>query len=487
MSVTFSATATLEKTDVLVLPVFEKKKAEAYFAYPLEKETESFCHQKFKQEQFSGKIHETLMLLDVPHFKSTRILFIGAGDEKSFDLKGLKTLIKKATSLIKHYSQATFALPHLPPYFAVRISTEAVIDGLYQFSHYQSEENAAKAPALKKVHFLTSAVEEATEGLTHGKIIGEATRYVKDLGNTPGNEMTPAHLVEEAKRLAKKSKKISLKVLDEKELLKRKMLGLLSVGKGSANPPRMILLNYKGGKKTDPHLALVGKGITFDSGGISLKPGDHMWDMKMDMLGAGTLLGVLQAAVELNLPLNFSVTLAAAENMPSGQAYKPGDVVRTYSGKTIEVLNTDAEGRVVLSDAITYAQELYRPERLIDLATLTGACITALGHEYTGAITNHQPTCDEILAAGKEALDEAWQLPINDNFRKLVKSSIADLANIGPKGQAGTIIGAAFIEAFVDKNVHWVHLDIAGTAMGKEASGRPVAMMVQYLLNQLKK
>jgi leucyl aminopeptidase len=486
MSVAFSTTETLQKTEVLVLPVFEKK-SEVHFAYPLGKEAEAFCHQLFKQEQFSGKLNETLMLFGVPHLKATRLLCIGCGEAKSFDLKDLKTIVKKATSLIKSYSSATFALPDLSAYSAARITTEALIDGLYQFTHYQSEENAPKAPALKKVSLLTSTPGEAETGISHGKIIGEATRYVKDLGNTPGNEMTPAHLAEEAKKLAKKSKKISLKILDEKDLLKKKMLGLLSVGKGSINPPRMILLNYKGGKKTDPHLALVGKGITFDSGGISLKPGDHMWDMKMDMLGAGTLLGVLQAAVLLNLPLNISVTIAAAENMPSGNAYKPGDIVRTYSGKTIEVLNTDAEGRVVLSDAVTYAQELYQPERLIDIATLTGACITALGHEYTGAITNHQPTCDAILEAGKAALDEAWQLPINDNFRKLVKSAIADLANMGPKGQARTIIGAAFIEAFVDKTVHWVHLDIAGTAMGKEASGRPVAMLVQYLLNQVNK
>ena len=486
MPVSLSITEKLEKTEVLILPVFEKKSG-PYFLFSLEKEAEEFCLKTLKQEQFLGKPHETLMILHLPHPQTKRILCLGCGELEKLDLDTLRQGLKKALPLVSQYSQAAFALPKgLSAYFSVRISTEIILHSLYQFSQYQSKENAPKVPSLNKFSFIAQATKEAEKGLHHGKIIGDAMNYVRDLGNTPGNDLTPEHLAQAARNLAKKSKKVSLKVLDEKDLAKKKMHGLLSVGKGSENPPRMILLNYKGGKKTDPHLAFVGKGITFDAGGISIKPWENMWDMKMDMLGAGTLLGLLKAAIELDLPLNLSFTLAAAENLPSGSAYKPGDILKTYSGKTIEVLNTDAEGRVVLSDAITYAQELYQPKTLIDVATLTGACISALGHEYSAAITNHQETCNDLLQAGKEALDEAWQLPLNNSFRKLVKSSIADLANLGPKGQAGSILGAAFIEAFVEEEVHWVHLDIAGTAMGKEATGRPLPLLVQYLLNQSK-
>jgi leucyl aminopeptidase len=502
-----------EKTEVLILAIFEKNSAFelSETAKSFNKKSDQFFSKILKNEKFSGKLGETLLLPDLspylPEIKASRILLVGAGSEKDFDLLALKAFIKAATQCAKTYTSALWVLsdlmfknlsPERSIYYATRVSTETIINTLYQFSHYQSEENAPKAPLLKNIIFAftqipqnsnkTSQAElesQAALGLLHGKAIGEAMNYVKDLGNTPGNDLTPNDLAEVAKALAKKSKKVSIKILDEKDLAKKKMLGLLSVGKGSVEPPRMILLEYKGGKKSDPILALVGKGITFDAGGISLKPWDHMWDMKMDMLGAGTLLGVLKVAIELALPLNISVTIAAAENLPSGSAYKPGDIVRTYSGKTIEILNTDAEGRVVLADAISYAQELYKPKILIDIATLTGACIVALGHEYTAAITNHQETCNDLVQAGKEALDEIWQLPLNANFRKLVKSNIADVANIGPKPQAGSILGAAFLENFILKDTHWVHLDIAGTAMGKNASGRPVALLVQYLLNQV--
>jgi leucyl aminopeptidase len=507
-----------EKFDVMILPLFQKlQKNEQNPAFELSN-ISKFFDQKIdknfskilKNENFTGKLGEVLLLPDLstyfPKINISRVLFIGAGSQENFDLVELKKLIKSAILAIKNYPHALLILSDIlsdiktpsdsksstsSSYANIRISTETVLNTLYQFSHYQSPENAASAPLLEKITFglspseENSSIQEAKLGLLHGQAIGKAMNYVKDLGNTPGNELTPNDLAEVAKALAKKSKKVSIKVLDEKDLAKKKMLGLLSVGKGSAEPPRMILLNYKGGKKSDPTLALVGKGITFDAGGISLKPWEHMWDMKMDMLGAGTLLGVLKAAIELDLPLNFSVTIAAAENLPSGSAYKPGDIVRTYSGKTIEILNTDAEGRVVLADAITYAQELYEPKILIDVATLTGACIVALGHEYTAAITNHQETCDDLIQAGKQALDEVWQLPLNNNLRKLVKSSIADVANIGPKPQAGSILGAAFLENFIQKDTHWVHLDIAGTAMGKEASGRPVALLVQYLFNYI--
>ena len=494
----FSAeTLKTEKTDIVVLPIFEKNITSESYSY-INKTTFSFITKTLKNENFEGKPGETLLLLNTPEIKASRILLVGAGTLEKFDLATLKVLIKSATQAVKTYGNAVFLLPlkeELPTienvsYYTARLSAEMIINSLYQFTAYQSEKNAPKTPALKSITLgFFKDIDKTSElssklGLLHGQAIGMATSYVRDLGNTPGNDLTPEDLAEKARELAKTSPKTSVKILDEKTLAKKKMFGLLSVGKGSVEPPRMILLEYKGGKKSDPTLALVGKGITFDAGGISLKPWDHMWDMKMDMLGAGTLLGVLKAVIALELPLNISITIAAAENMPSGSAYKPGDIVKTYSGKTIEILNTDAEGRVVLADALTYAQELYKPKVLIDLATLTGACIVALGHEYSAAITNHQETCNELIQSGKEALDEIWQLPINNNYRKLIKSQIADIANIGPKPQAGSILGAAFLEEFIDEKTHWVHLDIAGTAMGKDATGRPTALLIQYLLRQ---
>jgi leucyl aminopeptidase len=492
LDLSIQSTASLKtlKADVMVIPVFEslEKKSPPVLSEDgdnLDKTLDLSISKTLKNERFSGKPGEHLLLLNIPEIKSPRILLMGAGKREKFDLEALKSFIKSATKAIKNYSTGLFLLSDI--YYALRLSTEAIFNTLYQFPHYQSEKNAPKKPALTQIIFGLSSDEKKSQaelGIQHGKIIGQAMNFVKDLGNTPGNDLTPEDLAEVAAGIAKKSKKVSLKVLDEKALLKKKMLGLLSVGKGSIEPPRMILLEYKGGKKSDRFLSFVGKGITFDAGGISLKPWDHMWDMKMDMLGAGTLLGVLQAVIELQLPINISITIAAAENLPSGSAYKPGDIIKTYSGKTIEVLNTDAEGRIVLADALTYAQELYQPKVLIDLATLTGACVVALGHEYTAAITNHQETCDQLIQAGKKAHDEIWQLPINNNFRKLVKSQIADVANIGPKPQAGSILGAAFLEEFIEKDTPWVHLDIAGTAMGKEATGRPVALIIEYLLQQ---
>jgi leucyl aminopeptidase len=466
------------KIDIWVIPVFED------LSIPhLDGETASFCHEVLKQEPFPLKHGETLLLLHPAPLPKARLLFVGAGKSQDFSLESLKQWIKKAYSGFKKYERIGICPPNLPAFSTGKIIAESILAASYHFSRYHSEPE--KRSYLKTVSVFSDEANATQSGLTQGDVVGQAVNYVRDLGNTPSNDLIPQDLVKEAQRLSKNSKKVSLTVLNEKDLLKKKMFGLLSVGQGSVHPPRMILIQYKGGKKTDPHLAFVGKGITFDAGGISIKPAENMDAMKMDMLGAGTLLGLLQAVIELELPLNLSFTLAAAENMPSGSAYKPGDILKTYSGTTIEVLNTDAEGRVALSDALTYAQERFKPETLIDLATLTGACITALGHEYTAAITNHQPTCNALLEAGKQALDEAWPLPLNDNFRKMVKSHIADLANIGPKGQAGTIMGAAFLEHFIQKDVAWVHLDIAGTAMGKEATGRPLPLLIQYLLNRV--
>ncbi|NCX94112.1 MAG: leucyl aminopeptidase, partial [Gammaproteobacteria bacterium] len=356
-------------------------------------------------------------------------------------------------------------------------------DATYQFEAYKS--HSRPQASLTDIYFHVDAEEEslAKAGIHDALILSKASHYARDLGNMPGNDCTPLYLAEEAKRIGK-LKKVKCTVLDEKELKKQGLNALLAVGKGSVIPPRLIILEYKGAGRGTPPIALVGKGITFDTGGIGIKPWLGMPDMKMDMCGAATVLAVLEAAAENALPLNLVGIIPCAENMPSGSAYKPGDIIKTHAGITIEIRHTDAEGRVVLCDALSYVHR-YKPRCIIDMATLTGAIIIALGHEYTGLMGNDPSLANELLKAGIESADPAWQLPINENFKKMVDSSIADIANHTDKTAAGSIMGACFLERFV-KDVPWAHLDIAGTAMRSSASGRPVSLIMQYLWNQIK-
>jgi leucyl aminopeptidase len=310
--------------------------------------------------------------------------------------------------------------------------------------------------------------------------------FTKDLGNMPPNLCHPSFLAEEAKVLGKTYKNLKVDILDEKKLKELGMGAFLAVAQGSDQPPRMIVLNYQGGKKTEKPYALVGKGITFDTGGISIKPASGMDEMKYDMCGAASVFGTLKAVLEMQLPINLVCVLACAENMPSGGATRPGDIVTSMSGQTVEILNTDAEGRLVLCDALTYT-ERFKPQAVIDIATLTGACIVALGSNVSGLMGNNDELVQQILGAGLSADDRAWQLPLYDEYQEQLDSPFADIANIGgPK--AGTITAGCFLSRFT-KNYHWAHLDIAGTAWisgGKDkgATGRPVPMLTQYLLDR---
>jgi len=308
----------------------------------------------------------------------------------------------------------------------------------------------------------------------------------KDLGNLAPNICTPAYLAKQAKDLAK-SHKLKVTVLEEKDMEKLGMGSLLSVAQGSEQPAKLIVLEYQGLSKKDNPIVLVGKGVTFDTGGISLKPAAEMDEMKFDMSGAASVLGTLQAVAEMKLPVNVVGIIPATENMPSGKATKPGDVVTSLSGQTIEVLNTDAEGRLILCDALTYA-ERYNPKVVIDIATLTGACVIALGNFTTGLLSNDDKLAQALLAAGEHAGDRAWQLPLWDEYQDLLKSNFADIANIGGRA-AGTITAACFLSRFT-KKYRWAHLDIAGTAWksGKEkgSTGRPVPLLTQFLIDQSK-
>mgnify|MGYP001813826862 FL=1 len=329
--------------------------------------------------------------------------------------------------------------------------------------------------------------DRAKDALSRGARTGEGINLARDLANLPGNYCTPDYLAKTARKLARGSQKASCKVLNEKAMADLGMGSLLSVTAGTATPARLIVLDDKGGKKTDRPHVLVGKGITFDSGGISLKPGAKMDEMKFDMGGAASVLGTLQAVISMQLPVNVVGIIAAAENMPSGTATKPGDVVTSMAGITIEVLNTDAEGRLVLCDALTYA-ERFKPASVVDIATLTGACVVALGSHASGLYANKQSLADELLAAGVEAHDRAWQMPLWDDYQEQLKSNFADVANIGGPG-GGSVTAACFLASFA-KAYDWAHLDIAGSAWDsspKGATGRPVGLLTQYLCDQAAK
>lgn len=322
------------------------------------------------------------------------------------------------------------------------------------------------------------------KGLTIGKQFATGINTTRELGNLPGNICTPTYLAEQAKKLARGNTKLTTKVVEQAAMEKLGMGALLSVSAGSEQPPKLIAMEYKGGKANQAPIVLVGKGITFDTGGISLKPGAGMDEMKFDMCGAATVMGVMTALSLMQPAINVVGVIAAAENMPSGRATKPGDVVTSMSGQTIEILNTDAEGRLVLCDALTYV-ERYKPKAVIDIATLTGACVIALGGHASGLYSNHQPLADELLAAGQSSHDRAWQMPLWEDYQKSLNSNFADMANVGGR-EAGSVTAACFLARYT-KAYHWAHLDIAGTAWlsggAKGATGRPVGLLLQYLTN----
>ncbi|WP_086931088.1 leucyl aminopeptidase [Agarilytica rhodophyticola] len=364
------------------------------------------------------------------------------------------------------------------------LATDLALSAEKSQYRYDTTKNEVKLPVLKKMTLVTSDMSAAKRGLTKGKSLGCGINTTRELGNLPGNICTPQYLADQAKSLASQHPKLSVKLLGEKQMEKLGMGSFLSVAKGSDEEGKLIIMEYKNAKNaTAPHV-LVGKGITFDTGGISLKPGAAMDEMKFDMCGAASVFGAMHALVEMNAPVHVVGIVAAAENMPSGRASKPGDVVTSMSGQTIEILNTDAEGRLVLCDALTYA-ERFKPKSVVDIATLTGACVIALGSHATGLYSNDDKLAENLLAAGEKTADRAWRMPLWDAYQKQLDSNFADMANIGGR-EAGSVTAACFLARFT-KKYKWAHLDIAGTAWQsgakKAASGRPVALLVEYLLN----
>ena len=368
-----------------------------------------------------------------------------------------------------------------------RIAVERLSEAAYRFDAMRSDTGKDRTPPPQRTSIATSRSHRAAAaaGVATGQAIAAGVALARDLGNLPGNVCTPSHLADRAKALAARHAKVTFKALDEARMKRLGMGSLLSVARGSREPPRLVILEYRGAARSRAPIVLVGKGVTFDSGGISIKPSATMDEMKFDMCGAASVIGTMEACATLGLPLNVVALAPACENLPDGNATKPGDIVTTMAGRTVEVLNTDAEGRLILCDALTYA-ERYEPDVVIDVATLTGACVIALGAHASGLFSNHQPLAGALLAAGEHAGDRAWQMPLWDEYAEQLKSNFADVANIGGR-EAGAVTAASFLAKFASEQ-RWAHLDIAGTAWrsGKDkgATGRPVGLLCQYLLDR---
>jgi leucyl aminopeptidase len=443
---------------------------------------------------FSAKLGEALLLPAPAGAAAARVLLIGLGNRSGFGRKQYRKALQSAVqSLAKTGASdavvylALEQVGDLDVQYRARIAAEVFCAQLYKIPDLKTGARP-KTPRLSSVGIAVAdsrAAKAAEQGLRIGAALGGGLALSRDLANLPPNVCTPTYLGTRALELAKEFPSIKTKVLDKNGIKALKMGAFLAVTQGSDQPPRLITCEYRGAKKDAAPICLLGKGITFDSGGISLKDPPAMDEMKFDMSGGAAVLGALRAAAELKLPLNLVVIIATCENMPSGGAVKPADIVTTMSGQTVEILNTDAEGRLILCDAITYSRR-FKPAAVIDVATLTGACIVALGNYYSGLMSNDETLADELESAGIRADDRAWRLPIGEEYVDQLKSNFADIANVGGR-EGGACTAASFLSKFA-KDLHWAHLDVAGTAwLGgaqKGSTGRPVPLLLDFLINR---
>ena len=475
------------KTDCLIIPLGDSKTLSPLLK-TLDKSCNGLITTLIKQGDIKKSTASTSLVTVTGLANISRLLFVGTGKNTAvMDFR--KCINAVAASLNK-----------TPSKNAAIIFSEFNVDGvdtsqllqqasnLFEVSHYSYDKTLSKKtnkPSLKKLSFFCEHVNSANkQALANGHAMAIGTNVARELGNLPANFCTPSYLATQAQALAKTHSKLSTKILSETQMHKLKMHSLLSVTEGTLEPAKFIIMEYKGGKAADKPTVLVGKGVTFDSGGISLKPGARMDEMKYDMCGAASVFGTMNAVVKLNLKANIIGVVAAVENMPAGNATKPGDVITSMSGQTIEVLNTDAEGRLVLCDALTYV-ERFSPKAVIDIATLTGACVVALGKHASGLYSNDDALSQKLAAAGSYNYDRAWPMPLWDEYNQQLKSNFADIGNIGGP-EAGSVTAACFLSRFTGK-YKWAHLDIAGAAWvgggAKGATGRPVSLLTQYLID----
>ena len=479
------------QTDCIIIGIYENKKVSPS-AVAVNSLTQGVITHLIERGDITGKNSETLLINYIPNSSINRILLVGLGEKNKITPKLYRKALASTISTIKkaQIKSANCTLMEIDvdncnEQWKTRQIIEVFSDAVYQ---YQQTHSAKKSDIkLEKIQLNTTEETKAQAklGLQQGVAIAQGIETTKYLADLPGNICTPGYLAEQAKKLADNADKMSVEILEEDDMEALGMGSFLSVSRGSRQPAKLIVLNYQGGPKDSKPVVLVGKGLTFDAGGISLKPGAGMDEMKYDMCGGASVLGTLQAAAEMNLGLNIVGIIPSSENMPDGDANKPGDVVTSMAGLTIEILNTDAEGRLILCDALTYAKK-FNPEVVIDLATLTGACLVALGRVPSGLLGNDDNLCNELLSASETACDSLWRLPLWEEYQEQLKSSFADLANIGGR-DAGTITAACFLSRFTE-DYRWAHLDIAGTAWrtgnNKGATGRPVPLLSQYLIDR---
>jgi leucyl aminopeptidase len=463
-----------------------------------------------KDKRFEAKLNQTLLIPTLGALKAEHVLLVGVGKADDLTADRLrqaggtagklaeKSRLEKIACALpgkKFHSPFAVGKKHSAPSALARAVAEGLLLALYHFDVYKTVDAKNGKPArVKEIIFLQTEsgaanLKHARQGIERAAKTATAVWMARDLQSHPSNKATPTYLADTARAIAR-AHRLRSRILNLADMRQLGMGALLGVARGSHEPAAFIVLEYSGGKKSHAPVVLVGKGVTFDTGGISLKPASGMDEMKMDMSGASAVLGALQAVADLRLPVNVVGLVPATENMPGGSAIKPGDILKSLSGKTIEVLNTDAEGRLILCDALTYAQR-YKPRAIIDLATLTGAVITALGHHAGAILGNNADLTRDLIAGGAATGERLWELPLWEEYQKAVKSDIADLKNIaGPNVGAGTIVGAAFLKEFIDEKTPWAHIDIAGTAWGEETpynpkgpSGYGIRLLIHYLEN----
>ena len=481
-----------QRSACVVVGVFETRKL-TLAGEMIDRVAKGYLSDILRRGDMEGKCGSTLLLHNVPSTLCDRVLLVGLGKERDFRENEYRQAIKVAIKTLNETGsmEAVVYLTELgvkkrDVAWRIEQAVMVAMEAVYRFDKLKSKQDEVRRPLRK----LTLSVQRRNEiaaaenAVISGQAIAHGMNLAKDLGNLPGNVCTPSYLAEQAKGLGK-TYSLKVEVFDTPEIEKLGMGSFLSVAKGSRQPPKLIVLHYTGGAKKAPPVVLVGKGITFDAGGISLKPAGEMDEMKYDMCGAASVLGAFKAIAQMQLPLNVIGIIPTCENLPDGAANKPGDVVTSMSGQTIEILNTDAEGRLILCDALTYA-ERFEPQAVVDIATLTGACVIALGHHASGLFSNNEPLARELLHAADAAYDRAWHMPLWEDYQEQLKSNFADMANIGGRA-GGSITAACFLSRYA-KKYDWAHLDIAGTAWKsgaeKGATGRPVPLLTHFLMKR---
>ncbi|PIQ43412.1 MAG: leucyl aminopeptidase [Gammaproteobacteria bacterium CG11_big_fil_rev_8_21_14_0_20_46_22] len=456
----------------------------------LDKKAQGTLSQQIIASQFDGKPGQSFIEKAGDHL----VLILGAKNG-ALTTRDFRDLVRSMVSQLKSLpgleaccTLAELAVENLSLEQKISLLINTSLQADYRFDNFR------KTVADNREYHFTLPVDNANDeklnaAVTRETIIAHAQYYCRDLGNTPANVCTPSYLLAEAKKLADKHPELSLEVIDDAKAEKLGMGAFASVSRGSKEPGYIVILNYQGGKKGDAPIAMVGKGITFDTGGNVIKPANVMHGMKFDMCGAASVIATMKATVELALPINLVCTMSCAENMVGHEATRPGDIVKTLSGQTVEIINTDAEGRLVLCDAMTYVQRKYKPKLLIDVATLTGAAIGTFAHEHTALMSNSEELTQALLKAAKTSDDPAWPLPLSDAYNVYLKSSCADMINADFTRKAGTIVAACYLHKFIENNLPWAHLDIAGSSLvdtkNDMASGRPVPLLLEFLMGQM--